>query len=63
MGVCKTPEIMPTVELLSSEADLTGFLQNNCSRQWLKLPGKPASVLEKDFTMDVLLYKKLPKAK
>ena len=54
---------MPTVELLSSEADLTGFLQNNYSRQWLKLPGKPASVLEKDFTMDVLLYKKLPKAK
>ena len=42
---------------------LTGSLQNNCFKQQLKLEGRPASVLEKDFTTDVLLHKKLSKAK
>ena len=38
-------------------------LQNNCSKQQQTLPGKLASVFEKDFTIDVLLHKKLRKAK
>ena len=42
---------------------LTGSLQNNCPKQQLKLPGLPVSVLEKEFTVDVLLHKKLRKAK
>ena len=51
------------MEFLLQKQTLTGSLQNNCSKQQLKLPGRPASVLEKDFTMDILLHKKLPKAK
>ena len=42
---------------------LTTSLQNNCSKQQQTLPGKLAIVFEKDFTIDVLLYKKLRKAK
>ena len=42
---------------------LTGSIQNNCSKQQLKLPGDPAGVLEKNFLMDILLYKELRKAK
>ena len=38
-------------------------LQNNCSKQQQTLSGKLASVFEKDFTIDVLLNKKLQKAK
>ena len=38
-------------------------LQNNCSKQQRTLPGKLPSVFEKDFTIDVLLLKKLRKAK
>ena len=41
----------------------TGFLQNNCSKQWLKLPVRCARVIEKDFTIDVFFHKKLRKAK
>ena len=33
---------------------LTTSLQNNCSKQQQTLPGKLASVFEKDFTIDVL---------
>ena len=39
------------------------FVQNNCSKQRLKLRGRSASVLEKDLNMGVLLYEKLRKAK
>ena len=39
------------------------FLQNNCSYQQQTLPGKFTSVFEKNFTIDVLLRKKLQKAK
>ena len=42
---------------------LTTSLQNNCSKQQQTLPGKLASVFEKDFTIDVLLHKKLREAK
>ena len=38
-------------------------LQNNFSKQQEALPGKLASVFQKDFTIFVLLYKKLRKAK
>ena len=38
-------------------------LQNNCSKQQQTLSGKLATVFEKDFTVDVLLYKKLQEAK
>ena len=51
------------MEFLLQKQTLTGFLQNNCSKQQLKLPGRPAGALEKDFTMDVLLHKKFPKVK
>ena len=50
-------------ELLSSEATLTTSLQNNCSKQQQTLSGKLESVFEKDFTIDVLINKKLRKAK
>ena len=53
LTVFKTHEITSTVEFLYSEAGAKGFLQNNCSKQRLKRPGRCASVLEKDFTMDV----------
>ena len=43
---------------------LTRSLQNHCSKQQQQtLPGKPASVFEKDYAIDVLLHKKLWKAK
>ena len=42
---------------------LTTSLQNKCSKLQQTLPGKLASVFEKDFTIDVLLHKKLRKAK
>ena len=42
---------------------LTMSLQNNCSKQQQTLLGKLASVFEKDFTIGVLLHKKLLKAK
>ena len=51
------------MEFLLQKQTLTGSLQNNCSKQQLKLLGRPANVLEKDFTMNVSLHKKLPKAK
>ena len=71
LDVCKTTEITPTVITPTPETTpsflqkqmLTGSLQNNCSKQQLKFPGRPASVLQKDFTMDVLPLNKLPKAK
>ena len=53
LSVFKTPEITSTVEFFLQKKVLTGFLQNNCSKLRLKLPGMCASVLEKDFTMDV----------
>ena len=59
----KTPEITSMAELLSSEATLTTSLQNNCSKQQQTLSGKLESVFEKDFTIDVLINKKLWKAK
>ena len=37
--------------LLQKQA-LTGSLQNNCSKQQLKLADRPASVLEKDVLVD-----------
>ena len=43
--------------------ELTGFLQSNCSKQQLKFARRLADVLEKDFTMDVLICKKLRRAK
>ena len=49
--VFKTPEITSTVELLSSEAGAKGSLQNNCYKQHLKLPFRPARAIEKDFSM------------
>ena len=42
---------------------LTTSLQNNCSKQQQTLTGKLASVFDKNFTKDVLLHKKLRKAK
>ena len=42
---------------------LTKSLQNNCSKQQQTLPGKLVSAFEKDFTIDVLLLKKLREAK
>ena len=62
LDVCKTTEITPTEITPTPQTTpsflqkqmLTGSLQNNCSKQQLKLPGRPASVLQKDFTMDVL---------
>ena len=50
-------------ELLSSEATLTTSLQNNCSKQQQTLSTKLESVFEKDITIDVLINKKLRKAK
>ena len=50
--------IMPTPETTPSflqKQMLMGSLQNNCSKQQLKRPGQSARVLQKDFTMDVLL--------
>ena len=44
LRVFKTLEIKSTVEFLSSEAGA-----NNCSKQQLKLPGKPASALHKRY--------------
>ena len=38
-------------------------VQNNCSKQQQTLPGKVASVFEKDFTIYILLCRKLQKAK
>ena len=63
LDVCKTTEITPTVITPTPETTpsflqkrmITGSLQNNCSKQQLKLPGRPARVLQKDFTIDVLL--------
>ena len=49
----KTPEIAPTVESFLKRQALTGFLQNNCTKHRLKLPGRSASVLEKYFMIDV----------
>ena len=45
---------------------LTGFLQNNCSKQRLrkqKLPGRCPRVLEKDFTIDVFFIRKFERQK
>ena len=42
---------------------LTTSLQNNRSKNQQTLPGKHASVFGKDFTIDVLLHKKLRMAK
>ena len=58
--ITPTPETTPS---FLQKQMLTGSLQNNCSKQQLKFPGRPASVLQKDFTMDVLPLNKLPKAK
>ena len=40
-----------------------GFVQNNCSKERLKLLGRSASVLVKEFNMDVLINNKLGEAK
>ena len=40
---------------------LTGFLQNNCSKQRLKLPGRCVRILEKDFTIDVFFVRNFEK--
>ena len=50
-------------EFLSSEASAKDVSTENCSKQQRTLPGKLPSVFEKDFTIDVLLLKKLRKAK
>ena len=42
---------------------LTSSLQNNYTKQQLKLPRRHASALAKDFTMDVLFHQKPPKTK
>ena len=41
----------------------SSFLQKLVLNSSYNLPGRPTSVLEKDFLMDVLLHKKLKKAK
>ena len=51
------------MEFLLQKQTLLGSLQNTCSKQQLKLRGRPTGVLEKDFTVDVLLHKKLTTAK
>ena len=62
----KTPEIVkqrPQRSSFLQKQALTTSLQNNCSKQQQTLSGKLASLFEKDFTIDVLLHKKLQKAK
>ena len=54
----KTWKIIKQTSLIA----LTGFLQNNCSRQQLK-PSRKACMLWKDPLMDVLLYNKPRKTK
>ena len=63
LRVFKTRRITSTVEFLFQEQALMDSLQNHCSKQQLKLPRRPVSVLEKDFTVDVLLSKRLRKSK
>ena len=53
----------PLRSCLLQKQELTGSLQNNCSKQQLKLADRPASVLEKDVLVDFLLYNKPRKAK
>ena len=62
LPVFKTPQMTSTVKFLFSEAG-AGFLQSNCSKQQLKFARRLADVLKKDFTMDVLICKKLRRAK
>ena len=62
----KTPEIVkqrPQRSSFLQKQALTTSLQNNCSKEQQTRSGKLASVFEKDFTIDVLLHKKLQKAK
>ena len=41
--------------LLTGKQALTGSLENSCLKELFdKVPGRPASVLEKDYTLDVL---------
>ena len=63
VSVFKTPEITSTVEILSSEASANGLLQNNCCKQRLKLPGRCAGLLEKDFTIDVFFIRNFERQK
>ena len=63
VSVFKTLEITSSVEFLSSEASANRFLQNNCSKQRLKLPGRCARVLEKDFTIDVFFIRNFERQK
>ena len=58
MSIFETPDIASTIEFISS-----GFLQNNCSKQRLKLPGRCVKVLEKDFTKDVFVIRNLGRQK
>ena len=57
VSVFKTLEITSTVEFFSSEASANRFLQNDCSKQRLKLRGRCARVLIKDFTIDVFFIR------
>ena len=62
----KTPEIVkqrPQRSSFLQKQALTTSLQNNCSKQQQTISGKLTSVFEKDFTIAVLLHKKLQKAK
>lgn len=52
LAFCKKgPEITSIVEFLSSKAGVNGFFY----KQRLKLTGRPVNVLEKNFTMDVII--------
>ena len=61
LRVFKTPEMASITEFFFQKQALMTSLQNNCSKQQQTLSGNFASVLEKDFTIDVLLHKKLQK--
>ena len=63
VSVFKTLEITSTVEFLSSEASANRFLQNNCSKQRLKLRGRCAEVLIKDFNVYVFFMKNFVRKK
>ena len=58
MNIFEASDIASTIELISS-----GFLQNNCSKQQLKLLGRCVKVLEKDFTKDVFFIRNFGRQK
>ena len=59
----KTPEIMSTMEFLSAEAGANRFSTEYYPKQRLKLPGRCAKVLEKDFTIDAFFIRKFERQK